>query len=114
MVAINAAQVSFTIYIHKFIPSLQFKHILIASNCTISNYQGAAVDCQWNVWEPYTTCSVTCGEGSQTKTRTKSIEESGGGTCSGENEMTVSCYEGECTSPGNPSLSINVRDVLLK
>ena len=39
------------------------------------------------------------------------MEESGGETCSGENEKTVSCYEGECTSPGNPSLSVNIRDI---
>ena len=78
------------------------EHILIAIYFTIFNYQGAVVDCQWNVWEPYSACSVACGEGTQTKTRTKSVEEFGGGTCSGEYEKTISCYEGQCTSPGNP------------
>ena len=70
-----------------------------------------AVDCQWNAWDAESDCSVTCGEGSRTKTRTKSVEESGGGTCSGEKVKTVSCYEGECTIPGNPSLSFNIRDI---
>ena len=109
MVAIYAALVSLTICIHKCIPSRQFKHILIASNFTILNYQGAAVDCQWNAWNAASNCSATCGEGTRTKKRTKSVEESGGGTCSGENEKTVSCYEGECTIPGNPSLSFSIR-----
>lgn len=33
----------------------------------IFNYQGAVVDCQWNALEPYSACSVACGEGTQTK-----------------------------------------------
>ena len=78
------------------------EHILIAIYFMIFNYQGAVVDCQWNAWEPYSACSVACGEGTQTKKRTKSVEESGGGTCSGEYEKTISGNDGQCTSPGNP------------
>ena len=89
------------------------EHILIDNYFTISNYQEAAVDCQWNAWGPYSACSVTCGDGTQTKTRTKSVEESGGGTCSGEDKKTVSCNDGECISPGIPSLTITIRDVFI-
>ena len=87
------------------------EQILIMTYNIFSTYQIHVVNCEWNLWESYSTCSVTCGEGTKTKKRTKSVEESGGGTCSGENEKTVSCYEGECTSPGNPSLSVNIRDI---
>lgn len=65
-------------------------------------YQGAVVECQWNASEPFSACSVACGEGTQTKTRTKSVEESVGGACSGEYEKTISCYERQYFSPGNP------------
>ena len=76
--------------------------LLIVTYNILSNYQIYVADCEWNVWETYSACSVTCGEGTKTKSRTKSVEESGGGMCSGEYEKTISCYEGQCTSPGNP------------
>jgi len=56
------------------------------------------VDCSWGDWSEYSTCSVTCGgAGTQTRTRSKAVEASGGGfDCAGPTEETTSCNNGEC------------------
>ena len=58
------------------------------------------IDCTWNAWGPYSDCSVSCGEGTKTKSRTKSVVESGGGTCSGKSQQDISCFKPACTTPG--------------
>ena len=57
------------------------------------------VDCSWGEWSEYSTCSVTCGgAGTQTRTRSKAVEASGGGfDCVGPTEETTSCNNGECS-----------------
>ena len=77
-----------------------------------SNHQKDAVNCEWNEWEPYSPCSITCGVGTKIKKRTKSVEESGGGTCTGKNEETISCDKDECIDPGTSILFIDQRLVL--
>ena len=54
------------------------------------------VDC---VWRPWTIgkCSVTCGGGKRINARTKSVEESHGGTCSGLATETKDCNTVSCT-----------------
>ena len=56
------------------------------------------VDCSWGDWSEYSACSVTCGgAGTQTRTRSKAVEASGGGfDCAGPTEETTSCNNGEC------------------
>ena len=78
-----------------------------------SNYQIHTVNCEWNSWEAYSPCSVTCGEGTEIRKRTKSVEESGGGTCTGKNEETISCDKDECITPGTSTLFIYHTLVLL-
>ena len=61
------------------------------------------VDCNWAVWESWSTCEESCGSrdgtGDQTRTRIKEIELlNGGNDCLDTNSETQSCTT-EC--PGN-------------
>ena len=86
------------------------EHVLIVTYNILSSYLIHIVNCEWNAWEPYSTCSVTCGEGTKTKKRTKSVEESGEGTCAGKNQETISCYKDECTTLGTLILLICIKN----
>ena len=57
------------------------------------------VDCEWDDWINGT-CSVTCGGGVQTNTRTWLTEgQNGGANCTGASTVTEGCNTFEC--PGN-------------
>ena len=57
------------------------------------------VDCEWNDWQKGK-CSVTCGGGTLTKTRSPKFDaQHGGQECTGQPEVTESCNIQEC--PGN-------------
>ena len=60
------------------------------------------VDCEWNEWQ-IGECSVTCGEGTRYKIRTKKVKEENGGTCEGETTALAPCTEEDC--PGNLPIS---------
>ena len=54
-----------------------------------SNYN--AVDCQWNDWT-VGTCSVTCGDGMRTNTRTEKVLAAyGGEECNGPSSIQENC-----------------------
>ena len=60
------------------------------------------VDCEWGKFGDWGQCSVTCGKGTKSRTRAKSIQESGGGKpCVGEPTEIAPCTEREC--PGEYS-----------
>ena len=65
---------------------------------------GYLVDGEWSNWSAYGDCSVTCGNGSRTRSREcNSPEPSGGGSpCSGKSQQTVECKETTC--PGRSLL----------
>ena len=54
-----------------------------------------AIHCEWNDWI-LGECSQTCGTGTRTNTRTKSIVEEHGGTCTGQTSEIESCNIQEC------------------
>ena len=54
-----------------------------------------AVHCKWGNWT-FSSCSVTCGTGTKNGTREKDVEESNGGTCTGQFTETVSCKVADC------------------
>ena len=55
-----------------------------------------AVHCEWNDWV-IGDCSVTCGEGIRTNTRTqKEAAQFGGDGCEGLTSSTESCYDQDC------------------
>ena len=64
------------------------------------------MNCEWNDWQ-IGQCSVTCGGGTRTNTRTKTVQESNGGVCTGEATLQESCNNLNC--PGN----INVYPIYL-
>ena len=59
------------------------------------------------MWSAYTcgSCSLTCGTGTQTCTRTKTTQESNGGSCSGTASKTQDCNAQACAAPACPAVS---------
>ena len=57
------------------------------------------VDCTWNAWAAWATCSVTCGGGTQERNRTKNAAQHGGANCTSQSNDTQSCNSQEC--PGD-------------
>ena len=56
------------------------------------------VDGQWNSWQPWSVCNVTCGGGSSMRTRLCQKPEFGGQECDGEKAETKTCNEHHCPS----------------
>ena len=53
------------------------------------------VDCQWGAWTTGT-CTKTCGGGSRTKIREKTVVESKFGRCIGSFSLTENCNTNQC------------------
>ncbi|XP_031561120.1 A disintegrin and metalloproteinase with thrombospondin motifs adt-1-like isoform X2 [Actinia tenebrosa] len=60
------------------------------------------VDGQWSVWKAWTTCSATCGGGSQSRTRTctNPAPANGGADCSGDPSESRVCGTNPCPVDG--------------
>ena len=56
-----------------------------------------AVNCEWSDWQAGE-CSVSCGGGTRTNTRTKKIKEAHGGTCKGKATNKEKCNTKKCPS----------------
>ena len=54
------------------------------------------VDCTWTSWNSWSNCTKSCGGGTRTKNRTKSVTEAYGGTCQGNTTETQVCNEQKC------------------
>ena len=52
--------------------------------------------CYYNAWGLWSSCTKTCGSGTQTRSRTKLITESCGGTCNDGSSKTRSCNTNCC------------------
>eukprot|EP00124_Ichthyophonus_hoferi_P005028 Ihof_evm1s645 gene=Ihof_evmTU1s645 len=69
---------------------------LVSSNeaCTVET---CPVDCQWSEWQGWTDCSLTCGGGSRTNTRTGTASENGGVACgANDGTATEACNQHSC------------------
>ena len=55
------------------------------------------VHCKWDKWVTGE-CSKTCGTGTRTNTRDKSITEAYGGTCTGQPTEIEECNPQKCPS----------------
>lgn len=61
------------------------------------NTQACPVNCVWGPWSSFTTCSVPCGGGSQTRTREEEVSAANGGTaCVGPATETQTCNTQLC------------------
>ena len=64
------------------------------------------VDCAWETWSTWGTCSVTCGGGTQQRNRNKTQEALFGGIdCVGNDTETQNCSTNGC--PGNAQYLYN-------
>ena len=61
--------------------------------CNWNNYE---VDCTWTSWKSWSACTKSCGGGTRTKGRIKSVTETYGGTCKGNATETQFCNEQKC------------------
>jgi hypothetical protein len=57
-----------------------------------------SVNCQWGGWNQYSKCSRSCGGGNQTRSRSKSMTEKFGGSCSGLPTEIRTCNTHNCPS----------------
>ncbi|CAH1242272.1 HMCN1 [Branchiostoma lanceolatum] len=67
-------------------------------NCTDDD---CPVDCVWSNWQPWLTCSVTCGNGTTTRYRSPNNPpaSNGGAECEGEDQETAECTDEPCETP---------------
>ena len=72
---------------------VKFRSVL--KNLINTTHLCLAIDCQWDDWV-YGNCSKTCGSGTRTNTRIKSIVEENGGTCDGNFTETEACNINPC------------------
>merc|ERR1712062_24627 len=55
------------------------------------------VDCRWNNWSDWTSCSKTCGQGSKNRRReVQTRPRNGGSQCQGLSRQTQSCNVRDC------------------
>ena len=55
------------------------------------------LDCKWGSYGAWTGCTVTCGGGSQTRTRTVETSAANGGSdCTGDASVTRDCNTSAC------------------
>ena len=70
---------------------------------TVSFY--VSVNCEWESWGSFSSCTKTCGGGTMHRTRSKSREEEFGGTCTGKSREEKTCNNQDC--PGKTLLYVN-------
>ena len=62
-------------------------------------FNSKKVDCTWNEWTSWSTCSETCGNGTWSRTRDElQSAQNGGAPCNGSNEENQACNLGTCAS----------------
>ena len=65
-----------------------------ASECPAGSPPGESLTCGWSDWSEFSACSNSCGDGTQTRTRTCSTGSSGSSHCAGSDTDTQVCTAG--------------------
>ena len=58
--------------------------------------RGSVADCELSEWWDWSSCSVTCGNGTMTRTRDIVTQPVGGGAACGATEDETACNYGDC------------------
>ena len=58
-------------------------------------------DCKWASWEEWSTCTKTCGGGTQLRTRIVETDATKGGNCNGESLEEQECETEICPAGMN-------------
>ena len=69
------------------------------------------MNCEWSDWQ-VGECSVSCGGGTRTKSRSKSVEEKNGGVCVGDATVQEVCNDKGC--PGKITLYFIIRFAIFR
>ena len=67
------------------------------------------MDCEWSAWQTGP-CSVSCGGGTRTSNRSKTVEENYGGECIGQPIFQEVCNTQNCPSKGKINESLNIKN----
>lgn len=70
---------------------------LVLSHTILTCQVVCPVDCQWNAWSAWTTCTEQCGGGVHTRNRTKVDAAGAGADCAGESSQNEPCNVHVCT-----------------
>ena len=70
------------------------------------------MNCEWTDWQ-IGECSVSCGIGTRTEIRSKSVEEKNGGVCIGETTVQADCHDAVCPGKILYTLFLSNRDLYL-
>ena len=66
-----------------------------------------SVDCEWEPWSSWSTCSLTCGPGIKTRIRRIHSHERNGGSCNGDSIETSQESCGVCPSGNIDSILVS-------
>ena len=79
--------------------SFHFEFIVLKLNKSVPIHFNV-VDGAWAPWGAYSTCTLTCGDGTKVRRRTCTEPEpsNGGSDCAGSGTEIASCNEGACPS----------------
>ena len=89
-----------------------FHSVVVKSNplAKILLYFPHLVNCAWDDWSSWSSCSMTCGTGTKTRTRViKTYEENGGSACTGDSSEIAQLSCGICPTG---KVNINLYSVL--
>ena len=70
-------------------------------------YNSNIVNCIWESWSSWSTCSITCGTGTQFRIRRIQSHEENGGTCTGDVTEVSQVNCGTC--PAGKKLTISTQ-----
>ena len=73
------------------------RHLRVRANSRIFPIEFfVSVNCIWSNWSNWDSCSKSCGNGIRTRSRSKTVLEKYGGSCSGQASNSQSCIIKDC------------------